>query len=132
MFLARHGPQGVDAQFALVALPVIDGRALVSMDRDPETEGRLKGRGRLQHADRAFGERDRGHSRVLDIDVIAMSERADLAKDLGRITHKPLQMIDRVHRLVHEDAAAFGRPFAPPRIGAEVLWTAPDADGAFA
>ena len=83
-------------------------------------------------AERAVGEDDGGDRRVLDVDVGAVPQRRVPADDLDRRPHEPLELVDGVDRLVHQDAAALGRPLAAPGIGGEVLRRPPETDRALA
>ena len=76
------------------------------------------------------GEDDGRHRRVLDVDVVGVAQRRVAAADLDGWPHEPLELVDGVDGLVHQDAPALVGPGAAPRRRVKVRLRAPDADGA--
>ena len=94
------------------------GAALGAVDLDPLQIAGIGGRAGLDHAQRAVGELERGHGRVLDRDPL-VGQQARVGRDLDDRAHQPGEQVDAVDGLVHQRAAAVELPGAAP--GAAVV-----------
>src|ERR1700722_8539443 len=72
----------------------------------------------------AILEADHGQGGILDLDIW-MIEIGPATANLVDLTHEPLQQIQLVRRLVHQNASPFRRPFAAPGVGLVVRLVAP-------
>src|SRR5690349_18542837 len=61
---------------------------------------------------------------IFNLDV-GMIQVRPVPTDLSDRAHEPLKQIQQVRRLIHQHAAALGRPLAPPRIGTVISLVAP-------
>ena len=79
-------------------------------------------------AEAAVRETDIGDGGIFDLDVRMVQIAGDAGDGEDR-AHQPLKNVEVVGRLINQDAAAFGGPFAAPRVRTVVRLIAPGEHG---
>src|SRR5258708_38052714 len=98
-------------------------RALIAVYLDTGSQARIRASSAGECSERTVGEAQDSYRNILR--VHAMRQCLSVGVDRTYRPHQPLQQINRVDALVHQDAATIQLPGAAPRPAVVILLTAP-------